>query len=268
VSQGEPTAARWLEYRVAAAAATLEQFEDWRFEYRRLFSGVWGTFLLVVVAAGGGEVGAQAFGADLTLAMKGLAPGMMVMGIIFFMGTTGGAHLNPAVTLAFTVRGNFPWKRVPGYILPQFLGATLAALVLHSMFGGMLAGAALPAEGLSASTAVLMEGLLTLGLVSVILGTATGAHHRHRGSRRRRQLHRAGFGVGGSGQRGVDEPHPVALGPTLVGWDLTDYRVHVVGPLVGAVIAVGFEWILRGPPTEAGADPTRGPLGPENPAGL
>src|SRR5450755_3597769 len=45
-----------------------------------------------------------AFGADLTLAMKALAPGIMVMGIIFFMGTISGAHLNPAVTLAFAVR--------------------------------------------------------------------------------------------------------------------------------------------------------------------
>ena len=75
---------------------------------------MWGTFLLVLVAAGGGVVGALPVGGDLTLAMKALAPGMMVMGIIFFMGTISGAHLNPAVTLAFAVRGNFPWIRVPG----------------------------------------------------------------------------------------------------------------------------------------------------------
>ena len=78
-----------------------------------------GTFLLVLVAAGGGVIGATAFGSELTLQMKALAPGMMVMGIIFFMGTISGAHLNPAVTLAFAVRGNFPWRRVPGYIVAE-----------------------------------------------------------------------------------------------------------------------------------------------------
>ena len=102
-----------------------------RLEYRRLFSEVWGTFLLVLVAAGGGVIGATAFGGGLTLAMKALAPGMMVMGIIFFMGTISGAHLNPAVTLAFAVRGNFPWLRVPGYIVAQMVGGMLAALFLQ-----------------------------------------------------------------------------------------------------------------------------------------
>jgi aquaporin Z len=94
------------------------EFDDPKLEYRRLFSELWGTFLLVLVAAGGGVVGATAYGGDLTLAMKALAPGMMVMGIIFFMGTVSGAHLNPAVTLAFAVRGNFPWR-----FAATFLGA-------------------------------------------------------------------------------------------------------------------------------------------------
>jgi glycerol uptake facilitator-like aquaporin len=61
---------------------------------------VWGTFLPVLVAAGGGVIGATAYGGDLTLATKALAPGVMVMAIIFFMGTISGARLNPAVTLA------------------------------------------------------------------------------------------------------------------------------------------------------------------------
>ena len=89
-----------------------KEFDDASLELRRLFSEAWGTFLLVVVAAGGGVFGATSYGGALTLPMKALAPGMMVMGVIFFMGTVSGAHLNPAVTLAFAVRGNFPWRRV------------------------------------------------------------------------------------------------------------------------------------------------------------
>src|SRR6478609_10278517 len=137
---GEPVLA-WLERRTSLARRREAEFDDPKLEYRRLFSELWGTFLLVLVAAGGGVVGARAFGGDLTLAMKALAPGMMVLGIIFFMGTISGAHLNPAVTLAFAVRGNFPWIRVPGYIIAQIVGGILAAVFLNMAYGGILNGA-------------------------------------------------------------------------------------------------------------------------------
>ena len=88
----------------------LTEFLDDRLEYRRLFSEVWGTFLLVLVAAGAGAVGAQPYGGGLVLPVKVIAPGVMVMAIIYFMGTVSGAHLNPAVTWAFALRGNFPWR--------------------------------------------------------------------------------------------------------------------------------------------------------------
>ena len=48
----------------------------------------------------------------------------MVAAIILFMGAVSGAHLNPAVSVAFALRGDFPWKRVPAYIVAQFLGAS------------------------------------------------------------------------------------------------------------------------------------------------
>ena len=54
---------------------------------------------------------------------KVVAPALMVAAIILFMGTVSGAHLNPAVSVAFAARGDFPWKRVPAYIVAQFLGA-------------------------------------------------------------------------------------------------------------------------------------------------
>ena len=109
-------------------------FLDPAHEWRRLFAEAWGTFLLVVVAAGGGVVAARSGGA-VTLGMIVVAPGLMVMAIIYFMGTVSGAQLNPAVTLAFAPRRNFPWHRVPGYVLAQVLGALAAALFLRVMFG-------------------------------------------------------------------------------------------------------------------------------------
>jgi aquaporin Z len=129
-------------------------FLDSSLEWRRIFAETWGTFLLVVVAAGGGVVAVKSRGA-VTLGMMVVAPGLMVMAIIYFMGTVSGAHLNPAVTLAFAMRGNFPWRRVPGYVLAQVIGGVAAALFLRGMFGtiGEL-GATMPGNASASSSAL------------------------------------------------------------------------------------------------------------------
>ena len=102
----------------------------------------------------------------------------MVLAVILFMGAISGAHLNPAVSIAFAVRGNFPWIRVPGYIIVQLVGATLACLLLKALFGnaGML-GATEPGPGSNVWQSVIMEFVLTAGLVSTILGTASKAQN-------------------------------------------------------------------------------------------
>ena len=152
-------------------------FLDPELEWRRLFSEAWGTFLLVMVAAGAGVVSARSHGA-VSLAMAVVSPGLMVMAIIYFMGTVSGAHLNPAVTLAFALRRNFPWNRVPGYLVAQIAGGLLAAIFLSLMFGnaGNL-GATVPGPGINGVRAMIMEVALTTGLVSTILGTSSGARN-------------------------------------------------------------------------------------------
>ena len=258
----------WFHLRHEEDLRSAEDFDNPRLEYRRLFSEAWGTFLLVLVAAGAAVVGAQAFGADLTLPAKALAPGMMVMGIIFFMGTVSGAHLNPAVTLAFSLRGDFPWRRVPGYLVAQFIGAVLAALVLQWMFGDIMAGATLPADGVSPTIAVLTEFLLTLGLVSVILGTATGARNIGIAGAIAVGSYIGLVSVWGAPVSGASMNPFRSLGPALVGWDLSQYWIYVVGPLAGAIVAVIFEFILRGGPTSSGARAAQGVLTPEDPSAL
>src|SRR6202163_3486273 len=109
------------QHKSMAQGTSAPDFLDNSLEWRRLFAEAWGTFLLVVVAAGAGVVAVQSNG-QVTLGMAVVAPGLMVMAIIYFMGTVSGAHLNPAVTLAFAIRRNFPWNRVPGYVLGQAVG--------------------------------------------------------------------------------------------------------------------------------------------------
>src|SRR6516225_1950478 len=157
--------------------ASLDDFQDPSQEWRRLFSELLGTFFLVLVAAGGGMMG-QAFPGTITRTAAVVAPGLMVMAIIMFMGKISGAHLNPAVSIAFSLRGDFPWRRVPGYVVVQLLGATLAALVLWGVVDvSAKYGSNYPANGYSDWRALAMEAILTFGLVSVILGTASGAQN-------------------------------------------------------------------------------------------
>src|ERR1700742_4980812 len=98
-------------------------FDNPRLEWRRLFSELLGTFALVLVAAGGGLLHAKG---QISLAAAVVAPGLMVLSIILFMGAVSGAHLNPVVSLAFALRGDFPWRRIAGYLLMQLVGAALA----------------------------------------------------------------------------------------------------------------------------------------------
>jgi aquaporin Z len=150
-------------------------FDDPRLEWRRLFSELLGTFLLVLAAAGGGILVGKG---QIALGAAVVAPGLTVLAIILFMGAVSGAHLNPVVSLAFALRRDFPWKRVPGYIIVQLAGATLACLFLREVFGNIEhLGATLPGPGYHNWQALLMEVALTAGLVSVILGTASAAQN-------------------------------------------------------------------------------------------
>ena len=152
-----------------------DDFDDPKLEYRRLFSEMLRTFMLVLVAAGGGILNAKG---QISLAAAVVAPGLMVLAIVLFMGAVSGSHLNPAVSLAFAVRGDFPWKRVPGYIIAQLVGATLAGLFLLAVFGNVEhLGATMPGPGYHDWQALLTEIALTALLLSVILATASAAQN-------------------------------------------------------------------------------------------
>jgi aquaporin Z len=233
----------WIDRDITEPMAN---FQDPSQEWRRLFSELYGTFFLVLVAAGGGMMG-QAFPNTITRTAAVVAPGLMVMAIIMFMGKISGAHLNPAVSLAFWLRGDFPWRRVPGYIVVQLIGASLAALFLHEVIKvSAKFGSNYPASGFSGWQAYLMEAVLTLGLLSVILGTASGAQNIGIFGAIGVGAYIALAGLWGSPISGASMNPARTFGPDLVGRDFGSYWVYIAGPLTGAAIAVGGAFALRG----------------------
>ena len=218
----------------------------WKLQGRRLFSELLGTFFLVLVAAGAGMMG-QAFPGTISRTAAVVAPGLMVIAIILFMGKVSGAHLNPAVSVGFALRGDFPWRRVPSYIVTQLVGATLAALFLQSVIHvSATFGSNYVAAGYSAIDGFLMEAVLTLGLFSVVLGTASGAQNVGAISALGVGGYIALAGLWGGPISGASMNPARTFGPDLVGGDFTNYLVYVAGPLVGAIVAVGVAFVLRG----------------------
>ncbi|WEO77167.1 aquaporin [Cryobacterium sp. SO2] len=224
----------------------IQNFSDPKQEWRRLFSELYGTFLLVIVAAGGGMM-SEAFPGVISRQAAVVAPGLMVLGVILFMGKVSGAHLNPAVSIAFALRGDFPWRRVPGYIVVQLIGATLASLLLTAVIGvSSRYGSNYPAANYSAGAAFWMEALLTLGLVSVILGTASGAQNVGLFGAFGVGAYIALAGLWGSPISGTSMNPARTFGPDLASGNFTDFWVYAAGPIVGAIVAVGAAFVLRG----------------------
>ena len=260
----EPTSPRYqptplhLQEPTELQTAWTRDFQNLTYEWRRLFSEIMGTFFLVLVAAGGAVVNARSRG-QVPLDARVVAPGLMVMAIVYFMGTVSGAHLNPAVTIAFALRRNFPWKRVPGYVAAQFAGSLFASVFLRAAFGNIAhLGVSEPGVGISAATATLIEVVLTAGLVSVILGTASGA--RNIGANAAFAV--AGYiilaGLWAAPISGASMNPARALGPALVGDHWHDWWAYLIGPIAGAILAVAFAWVLRGPPSKAADEAAQG----------
>jgi aquaporin Z len=212
--------------------------------FRTLVAEVFGTFVLVLVDAGGAVI--EHFGSgEVTPVGRSLATGLTIMALIYSLGSASGAHLNPAVTTAFALRGVFPWRRVPGYWAAQLAGACVAAGLVLALFGNVAhLGATEPGYG--ALTAVVMEIVLTLMLVTVILSTA--ARHKIVGAN-------AALGVGGiiavcglfsRPISGASMNPARSVGPALVGGEVVSLWIYIVGPFVGASLAVLLVWLLHG----------------------
>ncbi|MDP9027481.1 MAG: aquaporin [Actinomycetota bacterium] len=228
-------------------------FNDLRLEWVRIGAELFGTFLLVLVAVGAGIVDSTTHGGVGRLA-EIAAPGLMVMAIILSLGAISGAHLNPVVTIAFAFRTDFRWSRVPGYIAAQLAGSVAACLILLAVFGHHgVDGATIPGAAFTSWQAAIVEALLTLGLVTVVLGAASGAQNIGPLS----AIAAGGYvilaGLWAGPVSGASMNPARSFGPDVIRGDLSTLWIYLVGPLAGALLAVLIAFLLRGPGGSAAA---------------
>lgn len=212
---------------------------------RRLMAELIGTWALTLAGAGAAVVTAAAPGAVGETA-KAAAPALTVLAMIYAIGQYSGAHFNPAVTLAFALRRDFPWRRVVPYWAAQLAGACLAALLLRALFGDAGELGMNRAHHIRDTAAMMLEAVLTFVLVLVILGTAT-----------RYSLvgPNAAIAVGGTITlcglwalpiTGASMNPARSLGPALIRGDLTGVWIYIAGPMLGALCASLITWLLCG----------------------
>jgi len=170
--------------------------------------------------------------------------------VIYALGEVSGAHTNPITTLAFAVRGDIPWRRVPEYVVAQFAGAVAAGAVVLAILRPEPT-ALLPALSLGPWPAFWLEIVLTAILIAVAISTANqgkiiGAQSAvANGSTTVFDRWISGPISGGSMNLAR------TLGPAILAGGLSAWWVYVAAPLIGGLLAVGLVWVLYGRPTAA-----------------
>jgi MIP family channel proteins len=217
-----------------------------------------GVAAFALVFAGCGAIVANAaYGGALGTLGVALAFGLVIMVMVYATGHLSGAHINPAVTLAFTLTRHFPARDAGAYVLAQLAGAIAGALVLLAIWPdqpGEL-GATLPSVG--AGSALVYELVLTAFLMFVIMAVATDT---------RAVGPAAAIAIGGTIGLDALVGGPVtgasmnparSLGPALASGEWSDFWLYVVGPLAGAVLGALAYQLVRGehPPDGAGELP-------------
>jgi len=136
----------------------------------------------------------------------------------------------------------------------QLAGAALACLFLRLSLGDVGGlGATVPGRGISDTQALLIEIVLTVGLVSTILGTSSGAQNVGPLSALAIGGYIALAGLWSSPISGASMNPARSFGPDVITGDYRHLWLYIVGPIVGALIAVAFAWVLRGPAGDAAA---------------
>lgn len=216
---------------------------------RKILAEMLGTYFLVF-AGTGAIITNEISGGAVTHVGISLVFGLIVTGMIYALGDVSGAHINPAVTLAFWAAGRFPLRSVPGYLMAQFAGALLGSGTLKFLFSSHATlGATLPSQTWGQS--FVLEVLLTMLLLFVVFNVATGS--RETGLM-------AGVAIGGivalealfAGPICGASMNPArSLGPALVSGHTEHLWVYLLAPVVGGLLGYAAFCLIRDPASGA-----------------
>jgi len=218
---------------------------------RALTAELFGTFSLVFCGTGAVVINQISEGAITHVGIS-LVFGLIVLALIYALGDISGAHINPAVTLAFCVAGRFPAAKVVPYVLTQVIGAVAASVALRMMFGNVAGlGGTHPFQQ-QGMQSLMLEFFLTLLLMAVVLCVSTGA--KEKGIT-------AGIAVGSiialealfAGPICGASMNPArSFGPAVIsGQGIDELWIYFLGPIAGALCAVPLARILHPEPPAA-----------------
>lgn len=211
---------------------------------RKYVAELVGTFALVFCGTGAIVINQETNGSVSHLGIA-ITFGLIVMAMIYALGSISGAHLNPAVSIAFVIAGRFPLKELLPYIISQIAGALLASLMLKVLFPeNELLGSTIPSATVWQS--FVLELLLTFFLMLVIINVATGS---------KEQGMFAGLAIGSTVLLEAMFAGPIcgasmnparSLAPAVVSGHIGHLWIYLVATTLGAVIAIPMWKYLSG----------------------
>jgi aquaporin Z len=215
-----------------------------RSEAAKLAAEAFGTFALTLTACATELVAATH--PELSHAERVAAPALMVLAMIYAISDVSGAHMNPVVTLAFALRRAFPWRRAPGYWAAQMAGAVAGAAAARRL-AGAAGGLGTPIPKVGALPSVAIEATLTLLLVSVVVHTS-----KRKGTVGTQAAIAVGAtialcGFWGAPLTGASMNPAASFGTALLAHHLGTWWIYLLGPAIGACVAVAVAFGIHGP---------------------